>query len=153
MYKEDSVLNNLQWLICHKTKPNHIYLIDMYKDDSVLNNLQRLICHKNPTNQPTRASLSEIKLVRKYFAVLFFINISMLRMYIIHCRIHCTFNQWINIVFQCLLRFATKLYQLFFILLEICETSALYFKGPLLQLHSKKKKKKKKKTTNKQTNK
>ena len=22
MYKEDLVLNNLQWLICHKTKPN-----------------------------------------------------------------------------------------------------------------------------------
>ena len=23
MYKEDLALNNLQWLICHKTKPNH----------------------------------------------------------------------------------------------------------------------------------
>ena len=23
MYKQDLVLNNLQWLICHKTKPNH----------------------------------------------------------------------------------------------------------------------------------
>ena len=22
MYKEDLVLNNLQWLICHKTNPN-----------------------------------------------------------------------------------------------------------------------------------
>ena len=22
MYKENSALNNLQWLICHKTKPN-----------------------------------------------------------------------------------------------------------------------------------
>ena len=22
MYKEDLALNNLQWLICHKTKPN-----------------------------------------------------------------------------------------------------------------------------------
>ena len=22
MYKDDLVLNNLQWLICHKTKPN-----------------------------------------------------------------------------------------------------------------------------------
>ena len=22
MYKKDLVLNNLQWLICHKTKPN-----------------------------------------------------------------------------------------------------------------------------------
>ena len=25
--KEDLALNNLQWLICHKTQPNHIYLI------------------------------------------------------------------------------------------------------------------------------
>ena len=24
MYKEDLVLNNLQWLICHKSKPNQI---------------------------------------------------------------------------------------------------------------------------------
>ena len=24
MYKEDLALNNLQWLICHKTKPNQI---------------------------------------------------------------------------------------------------------------------------------
>ena len=24
MYKQDLVLNNLQWLICHKTKPNQI---------------------------------------------------------------------------------------------------------------------------------
>ena len=31
MYKEDVTLNNIQWLICHKTKPNHIYLIYMYK--------------------------------------------------------------------------------------------------------------------------
>ena len=23
MYKEDLALNKLQWLICHKTKPNH----------------------------------------------------------------------------------------------------------------------------------
>ena len=27
MYKEDLVLNNLQWLICHKTKPkSYIYI-------------------------------------------------------------------------------------------------------------------------------
>ena len=25
MNKEDLALNNLQWLICHKTKPNNIY--------------------------------------------------------------------------------------------------------------------------------
>ena len=24
MYKKDLALNNLQWLICHKTKPNQI---------------------------------------------------------------------------------------------------------------------------------
>ena len=27
MHKEDLVLNNLQWLICHKTKPNQITYI------------------------------------------------------------------------------------------------------------------------------
>ena len=40
MYKEDLALINLQWLICHKTQPNHIYLIYMYKKDLALNNLQ-----------------------------------------------------------------------------------------------------------------
>ena len=45
----DLALNNIQWLICHKTKPNqtkqnHIYLIHMYKEDLALNNLQ---CHKS----------------------------------------------------------------------------------------------------------
>ena len=25
MYKENLALNNPQWLICHKTKPNHIF--------------------------------------------------------------------------------------------------------------------------------
>ena len=45
MYKEDLTLNNLQWLICHKTQPNptqpnYIYLIYMYKEDLALNNLQ-----------------------------------------------------------------------------------------------------------------
>ena len=55
MYKEDLALNNLQWLISHKTKPNrnNIYLIYMYKEDLALNNPQWLICHKNPTNLPT----------------------------------------------------------------------------------------------------
>ena len=46
MYKEDLALNNLQWLICHKTQRNHICLIYMYKEDLALNNLQWLICHK-----------------------------------------------------------------------------------------------------------
>ena len=40
MYKEDLALNNQQWLIFHKTKPNHIYLIYMHKKDLTLNNLQ-----------------------------------------------------------------------------------------------------------------
>ena len=52
MYKEDLALNNLQWLICHKTKPNQIliYLIYMYKEDLALNKLQWLICHKTKPN-------------------------------------------------------------------------------------------------------
>ena len=61
MYKEDLALNNLQRVICHKTKPNqtkpiqtkpnHIYLIYMYKEDLALNNLQWLICNKTQPNQ------------------------------------------------------------------------------------------------------
>ena len=51
MYKEDLALNNLQRLMCHKTKPNPIYLIYMYKEDLALNNLQWLICHKTQPNQ------------------------------------------------------------------------------------------------------
>ena len=37
--KMDLALNNLQWLICHKTQPNTIYLVYMYKEDWALNNL------------------------------------------------------------------------------------------------------------------
>ena len=33
------------------TKPNHIYLIYMYKKDFALNNIQWLICHKTQPNQ------------------------------------------------------------------------------------------------------
>ena len=54
MCKKDLALNNLQWLICHKTKPNqtkHVYLIYMCKKDLALNNLQWLICHKAQPNQ------------------------------------------------------------------------------------------------------
>ena len=55
MYKEDLVLYNLQWLICHNTKPNqtksYIYLIYMYREDLALNNLRWLICHKTQPNQ------------------------------------------------------------------------------------------------------
>ena len=45
-YKENLVLNNLQWLICHKTKLNPIYLISMYKEDLALNKLQWLIYYQ-----------------------------------------------------------------------------------------------------------
>ena len=51
MYKLDLALNNLQWLMCHKTKSNHIHLIYMYKQDLALNNLQWLMCHKTKPNQ------------------------------------------------------------------------------------------------------
>ncbi len=55
MYKEDLALNNLQRLICHKTKPNqtksYIFNIYLYKKDLVLNNLQWLIYHKTKPNQ------------------------------------------------------------------------------------------------------
>ena len=69
MYKEDLALNNLQWLISHKTKPdqtkpNHIYLIYMYKEDLAFNKLQWLICHKTKPNQSSKKEGSgyEIKL-------------------------------------------------------------------------------------------
>ena len=52
MYKQYLALNNLQWLIHHKTQPNQIiYLIYMYKQYLALNNLQWLICHKSKPNQ------------------------------------------------------------------------------------------------------
>ena len=51
MYKDGLALNNLQWLICHKTKPNLIYLTYKYKEDLALNNLQWLIYHKTLPNQ------------------------------------------------------------------------------------------------------
>ena len=53
MYKKDLALNNLKWLICHKTQPNqnHKYLIYTNKKDWALNNLQWLICHKTQPNQ------------------------------------------------------------------------------------------------------
>ena len=54
MYKEDLALNNLQWLICHKTQPNQSYIFNIYiyyKEDLALNNPQWLISHKtNKTN-------------------------------------------------------------------------------------------------------
>ena len=35
----------------NQTKPNPIYLIYVYKEDLALNNLQWLICHKTQPNQ------------------------------------------------------------------------------------------------------
>ena len=46
IYEEDLALCYEQCLICHKTKPNHIYLICMYKEDLSSNNLLWLMCHK-----------------------------------------------------------------------------------------------------------
>ena len=45
LYKEDLALNNLQWLICHQTKPNQTKsrLIYTYKQDLALNSPQSLI--------------------------------------------------------------------------------------------------------------
>ena len=53
MYKEDLALNNLQWLVCHKIQPHHIYLIYTYKEDLALNTLQGLICHKTKPKNNT----------------------------------------------------------------------------------------------------
>ena len=50
MYKEDLALNNLKWLICHKTQPNKSYIY-IYEEDLASNNLQWLICHKIKPNQ------------------------------------------------------------------------------------------------------
>ena len=52
MYKEDLALDNLQWLMWHRTKSNQIiYLIYMYKEDLALNNLQLLMWHKTKPNR------------------------------------------------------------------------------------------------------
>ena len=34
MYKEDLALNNLQWLICHKTKPNQTCMYKLGEDEA-----------------------------------------------------------------------------------------------------------------------
>ena len=46
MYKDDLALNDLQWLICHKTQQNQIIYIYIYDEDLALNNLQWFIYHK-----------------------------------------------------------------------------------------------------------
>ena len=67
MYKENLALNNLQWLICHKTQPNQnpIYLICMYKEDLALNNLQWSICHKPNKRSQTERRVPFMKKKRK----------------------------------------------------------------------------------------
>ena len=45
MYKTELSLNNLQWLICHKTKPNHLWLsegvkIRIYTKINIIRKLQ-----------------------------------------------------------------------------------------------------------------
>ena len=54
MHEEDSALNNLQCLICHKTQPNqtlHILYIYIYIYDVALNNLKSLVYYKTQPNQ------------------------------------------------------------------------------------------------------
>ena len=47
MFKVDLALNNLLWLIFHKTQPNQIlYISYMFNEDLALNILQWLICLK-----------------------------------------------------------------------------------------------------------
>ena len=64
--KLDFALNNLQWLICHKTKPNYTYLIYKNKLDLTLNNLQWLICHKINPN-PNHKKISAFHLAFAFF--------------------------------------------------------------------------------------
>ena len=53
MYKEDLALNNPQWLICHKTKPNQTksYIFNIYIYNLALNKLQWMIYLKTQPNQ------------------------------------------------------------------------------------------------------
>ena len=50
MSKENEALNNLQWLICLNTHPNHI----MYEEELALNNQQWLICLKPNQTKPNQ---------------------------------------------------------------------------------------------------
>ena len=74
--KMDLALNNIQWLICHQTKPNqtkmlptnyslrnHMYLI--YKKYLELDNQQGLICHKRQPNQLGMMSMANIVFAQK----------------------------------------------------------------------------------------
>ena len=42
MYKEDLALNNLQWLICHKTRPNQTNTTSIYSNSSA--SFQKWLC-------------------------------------------------------------------------------------------------------------
>ena len=55
------------------TKPNPIYLIYMYKEDLALNNLQRLICHKTKPIHLSNKHESNFRLMR--FSKYMFCNI------------------------------------------------------------------------------
>ena len=48
MYKEDSALNNLQRLICHKIEPNQT------KANHTKSNIDRTMCKKNLKNNFTK---------------------------------------------------------------------------------------------------
>ena len=46
MYKQDLVLNNLQWLICHKTKPNQTTVVQhLYDPSKTLQNFRLILIH------------------------------------------------------------------------------------------------------------
>ena len=63
MFKEDLALNNLQWLICHKTQPNqtkHIFIQCVY--------IKRFFKHKiNEKNINTVARLNNFIILLVYF--------------------------------------------------------------------------------------
>ena len=48
MYKEDLALNNLQWLICHKARPNHLSWLFLETVSSVLAELMNVIFGGQP---------------------------------------------------------------------------------------------------------
>ena len=98
MCKEDLALNNLQWLICHKTKPNHIYLIYMYKEDLALNNLQWLICHKNqltyqPPSFPMVLQSSILAMILWGFPLPAYNDVTV--QHANHCAMGMPYNYWI----------------------------------------------------------
>ena len=51
MYEEDLALNNYNDWYAIKPNQSNSYIFNMYKEDLALNNLQWLICHKNRPNQ------------------------------------------------------------------------------------------------------